>query len=188
MKTTSRHFFGIDLGTSSCSIAYVADDPRQRNAQLVSVQTVDVAVEADGAHLITNRIPSVVAAPLDPKARGGALFGLDFFAAFGKKKKEAGLLRRGRDYFASVKSDLGTLRAYTRSRVPGCRTPAEVTAIILERLRGLAHDANPALDPRQALEQLLFVVRVAPRGRHARNRNIPLAGMRYVCLDTPRRY
>ena len=150
MKTSSRHFFGIDLGTSSCSIAYVADDPRQRNAQLVTVQTVDVAVEADGAHLITNRIPSVVAAPLDPRASGGALFGLDFFAAFRKKKKEAELLRRGRDYFASVKSDLGTLRAYTRSRVPACRTPVEVTAVILERLRGLAHDANPALDPRKA--------------------------------------
>ncbi len=150
MKTSSRHFFGLDLGTSSCSIAYVADDPRQRNAQMVAVQTVDVAVEADGAHLITNRIPSVVAAPLDPKGRGGALFGLDFFAAFAKKKKEAGLLRRGRDYFSSVKSDLGTLRVYTRSRVPGCRTPSEVTAVILERLRGLAHDANPALDPRKA--------------------------------------
>ena len=87
MKTSSRHFFGIDLGTSSCSIAYVADDPRQRDAQIVTVQTVDVAVEADGAHLITNRIPSVVAAPLDPKARGGALFGLDFFAAFAQEEE-----------------------------------------------------------------------------------------------------
>lgn len=140
MKTSGRHFFGIDLGTSSCSIAYVADDPRQRDAQTVNVQVVDVPVEAGGAHLITNRIPSMVAAPLDPKARGGALFGLDFLAAFGKKKKEAALLRRGRDYFSSVKSDLGTFRAYTRSRVPGCRTPADVTRVILDRLRGLAEE------------------------------------------------
>ena len=150
MKTSSRHFFGIDLGTSSCSIAYVADDPRQRDAQMVSVQVVSVPVEAEGAHLITDRIPSVVAAPLDPRARGGALFGLDFLAAFGRKKKEAALLRRGRDYFSSVKSDLGTLRVYTRSRVPGCRTPSDITAVILERLRGLAHDAHPGLDPRKA--------------------------------------
>jgi molecular chaperone DnaK len=150
MKTSSRHFFGIDLGTSSCSIAYATDDPRRRDAQTVDVRTVDVAVETGGAHLITNRIPSVVAAPMDPKSRGGALFGLDFLAAFGRKKKEAALLRRDRDYFSSVKSDLGTLRVYTRSRVPGCRTPSEVTAVILERLRGLAHDANPALDPRKA--------------------------------------
>ena len=140
MKTSSRHFFGIDLGTSSCSIAYVSDDPRQRDAQTVNVQTVDVPVEAEGAHLITNRIPSIVSVPLDPKARGGALFGLDFLAAFGRKKKEAGLLRRGRDYFSSVKSDLGTLRVYTRSRVPGCRTPSDVTKVILERLRGLTEE------------------------------------------------
>ena len=150
MKTSSRHFFGIDLGTSSCSIAYATDDPRRRDARTVDVRTVDVAVETGGAHLITNRIPSIVAAPLDPKGRGGALFGLDFLAAFGRKKKEAVLLRRDRDYFSSVKSDLGTLRVYTRSRVPGCRTASEVTAVILERLRGLAHDANPALDPRKA--------------------------------------
>ena len=150
MKVSSRHFFGIDLGTSSCSIAYVADDPRQRTAQTVTVQTVNVSVEDNGMRLTTNRIPSVVAAPLDAKARGGALFGLDFLAAFRKRKKDAELLRRGRDYFSSVKSDLGTLRVYTRSRVPGCRTPAEVTSLILDRLRGLAHASNPALDPRQS--------------------------------------
>ena len=40
MKTSSRHFFGIDLGTSSCSIAYVADDPRLRTAQTVTVRTL----------------------------------------------------------------------------------------------------------------------------------------------------
>ena len=74
MKTSSRHFFGIDLGTSSCSIAYVADDPRQREAPTVNVQTVEVTVD-DDAGLFTNRIPSVVSASQDPKARGGALFG-----------------------------------------------------------------------------------------------------------------
>jgi molecular chaperone DnaK (HSP70) len=150
MKTASRHFFGIDLGTSSCSIAYVADDPRLRSAQTVAVHTVEAPVEDSGMRLVTNRIPSIVSASLDPKSRGGALFGLDFLAAFRKKKKEAELLRRGRDYFSSVKSDLGTLRVYSRSRVPGCRTPAEVTSLILDRLRGLAHDFNPALDLRKA--------------------------------------
>jgi len=150
MKASSRHFFGIDLGTSSCSIAYVVDDPRQRDAQTVAVQTVEVRVDENGLRLSTNRIPSIVSAPLDPKARGGALFGLDFLSAFRMKKKEAALLRRGRDYFSSVKSDLGTLRVYTRSRIPGCRTPAEVTALILDRLRGLARDYNPSLDPRHA--------------------------------------
>ena len=146
MKTSSRHFFGIDLGTSSCSIAYVADDPRQREAQIANVQTVEVAVDRD-AGLSTNRIPSVVSASQEPKARGGALFG-DLFTP-SRKKKDAQLQRRNRDYFASVKSDLGTLRVYTRSRVAGCRTPSEVTAVILDRLRGLAHEAHAGLDLRK---------------------------------------
>ena len=150
MKTSGRHFIGIDLGTSSCSVAYVVDDPRQRDARTVPVQVVTVPVDAGGFRVEVNRIPSIVAAPLDPKAKAGALFGFEFASAFRSRKKDATLLRRGRDFFTSVKSDLGTLRAYTRSRVPGCRTPAEVTAVILDRLRALAHQANAALDLRKA--------------------------------------
>jgi molecular chaperone DnaK (HSP70) len=150
VKTTGRHFFGIDLGTSSCSVAYVTDDPRQRDGKILAVQTVNATVETGGVRFTVNRVPSIVAAPLEARARGGALFGFEFHDAFRRKKKDADLLRRGRDFFTSVKSDLGTLRAYTRSRVPGCRTPAEATAIILDRLRGLARDANAALDTRKA--------------------------------------
>ena len=150
MKTSSRHLFGIDLGTSSCSIAYAVDDPRQRDAKTVPVQVVSVPVDAGGFRVDVNRIPSIVAAPLDPKAKARALFGFEFASAFRARKKEAALLRRGRDFFTSVKSDLGTLRAYTRSRVPGGRTPSEVTALILDRLRGLAHEHNAALDLRKA--------------------------------------
>ena len=150
MKTAGRHFVGIDLGTSSCSVAYVTDDPRQRDAKILAVQTVSVSVDVGGVRHTVDRVPSVVAAPLDPKARGGVLFGFDFHDAFRRKKKDAALLRRGRDFFTSVKSDLGTLRAYPRSRVAGCRTPAEATTIILDRLRGLARDANAALDMRKA--------------------------------------
>ncbi len=150
MKTAGRHYFGIDLGTSSCSIAYVTDDPRQRDAKILAVQTVSVTVDVGGVRHTVDRVPSIVAAPFDAKTRGGVLFGFDFHDAFRKKKKDAALLRRGRDFFTSVKSDLGTLRAYPRSRVAGCRTPAEATTIILDRLRGLARDANAALDMRKA--------------------------------------
>ena len=150
MKPSSRHFVGIDLGTSSCSVSYVVDDARQRDAKTLDVQMVTVPVDAGGNRLHVTRVPSIVAAPLDPKARGGALFGFEFGIAFRARKKDAALLRRGRDFFTSVKSDLGTLRAYTRSRVAGCRTPLEVTTVILDRLRGLAHGANAALDLRKA--------------------------------------
>jgi len=144
MKTTSRHFFGIDLGTSSCSIAYATADPRQKDAPTVGIQTVEIPVEGGHAGQFTRRIPSYVSAPPEA-ARGGAFFGA-LLGGPQKKKKDQALLRRGRDFFSSVKSDLGTLKVYTRSRVPGCRTPAEVTTVILDRLRGLAHDANAALD------------------------------------------
>jgi len=144
MKTTSRHFFGIDLGTSSCSIASATADPRQKDAPTVGIQTVEIPVEGGHAGQFTRRIPSYVSAPAEA-ARGGAFFGA-LLGGPQKKKKDQALLRRGRDFFSSVKSDLGTLKVYTRSRVPGCRTPAEVTTVILDRLRGLAHDANAALD------------------------------------------
>ena len=144
MKTASRHFFGIDLGTSSCSIAYATADPRHEDAQTIGVQTVEVPVDAEHAGQFTRRIPSYVSAPADA-ARGGAFFGA-LFAGPQKRKKAAPLLRRGRDFFSSVKSDLGTLKVYTRSRVPGCRTPADVTTVILDRLRGIARDRNAAHD------------------------------------------
>ena len=123
-------YFGIDLGTSSCSVAYVVDDPRQRASQIVNVQTVDVPVDADQAQKRSNRLPSVVAAvPAGDKRRKRPLFGWEFFQAFEEKKKaDAALLSRGRDFFGSVKSDLGTERIYARSTVPGARTPVEVTA------------------------------------------------------------
>src|SRR5689334_19205797 len=101
MKTTSRHFFGIDLGTSSCSIAYATADPRQKDAPTVAVQTVEIPVDAEHVGQFTRRIPSYVSAPADP-ARGGAFFGA-LFAGTRKKKKTAALLRRGRDFFSSVK-------------------------------------------------------------------------------------
>jgi molecular chaperone DnaK (HSP70) len=148
MKTTSRHIFGIDLGTSSCSIAYATADPRHKESQTVGVQTVEIPVDAEHAGLFTRRIPSIVSAPPE-SARGGALFG-GLFAAPHRKKKGATLMRRGRDFFSSAKSDLGTLKVYTRSRVPGCRTPAEVTTVILDRLRGIAHERNASLDLRKA--------------------------------------
>jgi hypothetical protein len=49
-----------------------------------------------------------------------------------------------------VKADLGTARIYPRSVVPGCRTPVEVTATMLERLVALAREGQAARDPRRA--------------------------------------
>ncbi len=144
-------YFGIDLGTSSCSVAYVVDDPRQRASQIVNVQTVDVPVDEDQAQKRSNRLPSVVAAvPAGDKRRKRALFGWEFFQAFEEKRRDGALLSRGRDFFGSVKSDLGTERIYPRSLVPGCRTPVEVTALMIERLVALTREGHAGRDPRRA--------------------------------------
>jgi molecular chaperone DnaK (HSP70) len=143
-------YFGIDLGTSSCSVAYVVDDPRQRASQIVNVQTVDVPVDEDETQKRSNRVPSVVAAATGDKRRKRPLFGWEFFQSFEEKRRDSPLLSRGRDFFGSVKSDLGTERIYPRSLVPGCRTPVEVTAVMLERLVALAREGRASRDPRRS--------------------------------------
>jgi len=143
-------YFGIDLGTSSCSVAYVVDDPRQRASQIVHVQTVDVPVDEEDSQKRSNRVPSIVAASTGDKRRKRPLFGWEFFQSFEEKRRDSPLLSRGRDFFGSVKSDLGTERIYPRSVVPGCRTPVEVTTVMLERLVALAREGHAARDPRRA--------------------------------------
>jgi molecular chaperone DnaK (HSP70)/Flp pilus assembly protein TadD len=143
-------YYGIDLGTSSCTVAYVVDDPRQRGSQILAVQTVDVPVDSAGIEKRSNRLPSVVSAVVDDRRRRKPLFGWEFFRDFEKKRKDSALLSRGRDFFGSVKSDLGTERIYPRSVVPGCRTPVQVTALILERLAELARDGHAGRDLRKS--------------------------------------
>jgi molecular chaperone DnaK len=143
-------YFGIDLGTSSCSVAYVVDDPRQRASQIVHVQTVDVPVDEEEKQKRSNRVPSIVSAPTGDKRRKRPLFGWEFFQSLEEKRRDSPLLSRGRDFFGSVKSDLGTERIYPRSVVPGCRTPVEVTTVMLERLVALAREGHASRDPRRA--------------------------------------
>ena len=138
-------FFGIDLGTGNCSVAYVIDDPRQRDLRIVEVRTVGIPVD-DANVSISNRVPSIIAA--DWRARSGHrhLFGWEFAQAFSTKRRTPTLLRRGADYFTSVKSDMGTNKVYPRSVVPGAKTPGQVTTLILKRLAEATTRDNPRLD------------------------------------------
>ena len=132
-------YFGIDLGTSSCSVAYVVDDPRQRDAP--DRQRADRRrARGRGRGRRSASEPHALRrgrAARRQGAAGGALFGLEFFHAFEKKTQgQPRSSRRGRDFFGSVKSDLGTERdlpALARARAAARRS--EVTAVILERLR-----------------------------------------------------
>lgn len=138
-------FFGIDVGTGNCSVAYVVDDPRQRDQRIVDVRTVGIQVD-DASVSTSNRVPSIIAA--DWRARSGRrhLFGWEFAQAFSKKRRTPAFLRRGVDYFASVKSDMGTNKVYPRSIVSGAKTPGQVTTLILKRLVEASTRDNPRHD------------------------------------------
>ena len=137
----SKAYFGIDLGTGNCSVAYVTDDPRQRGQLMVDVRTVKIPID-DGEGATSSRVPSIIASDWRRGPRGRHLFGWEFVRAFSKKRRAPTLLRQGVDYFSSVKSDMGTNRVYARSEVVGGRTPGQVTTLILRRLIDVVKSAN----------------------------------------------
>src|SRR5688572_27862995 len=145
----SNVYFGIDIGTGNCSVAYVVDDPRQRHQQLVDVRTVSIAVDESEIGE-SNRMPSVVSKDWSASKSARPLFGWEFHRGFFKKRRTAKLLRRGVDYFSSVKSDMGTNKVYSRSTLKGLQTPAQVTAFILSRLAEAVVFKLPKYDARKS--------------------------------------
>jgi molecular chaperone DnaK (HSP70)/tetratricopeptide (TPR) repeat protein len=146
----SNVFFGIDLGTSQCSVAYVVDNPRISQQQLIEPKVVEIRQQEASAAKPSDRFPSIIGADFADKRRPRLLFGWDFLALFDRRRrKPLDPVRRGRDFFQSVKSDMGTNRVYPFSRLPDGRTPVEVTARLLEELVRLVSQNKPDLDPRK---------------------------------------
>lgn len=146
----SNVFFGIDLGTSQCSVAYVVDSPRVRQHPIINPSVVEIRQLEASAAIPSDRFPSVIGADFSDKRRRRLLFGWDFLALFDRKRRELlEPVRRSRDFFQSVKSDMGTNRVYPFSKLPNGRTPVEITARLLEQLVRLVNESNPDLDPRK---------------------------------------
>jgi molecular chaperone DnaK len=144
----SAFSFGIDLGTSSCSLAYVVDDPRQRDRTIIDVRTVAVPTDEAGVERASDRIPSMISIDCDDRRRRRPLFGWDVVRLFRRARKRLPLLRRGREFLTSVKSDLGSHRVYRGSQVGDIRTPADATAALLGELVALARRHSPRVDLR----------------------------------------
>ena len=142
-------FYGIDLGTGNCSVAYMVDDPRHRKAASIRVDAVGIAADEE-TDAKTFRVPSIVAAGVKHGKHVDALFGWKFHQWFQRKRRAAPLLRRGTDFFSSVKSDMGTNRVYPRSTVPGGQTPGQITTLIIQSLIELTRKDNRAHDIRKA--------------------------------------
>ncbi|MFN0150826.1 MAG: Hsp70 family protein [bacterium] len=140
-------YLGIDLGTTNSSIAYVIADPRHAQSAKIEVRTVRVPLDEDGS-ATTDRIPSVVSQISTGRSRSKFLIAWEFFAAFKKRRKNAKLLRHARDFFRSVKSDLGSFRVYSRACSPELDTPQKVAAVILRRLIEQARAQLPGVDLR----------------------------------------
>lgn len=149
MVQGAARYFGIDLGTSSCSVAYVVDDPRLRSQQLLSV----LPVTFDRGGETSNRLPSVISVDLDErrderrKKLPGVVRGWAFFQQLFDRKPPSPLLKRGRDYVSSAKSDLGGFKVYPHSKIPGVRTPVQATEKLIEEVIRATRSARAELDP-----------------------------------------
>jgi molecular chaperone DnaK (HSP70) len=108
-------FFGIDLGTTQSSVAYVLDSPRIRAQKVVDPQMVPLDSSRGLGGYARETFQSVVGIDPGDKRRSRLLFGSEFLDTFSKRRRTPAL-RRGRDLFTSVKSDMGTGRVYAFSR------------------------------------------------------------------------
>jgi molecular chaperone DnaK (HSP70)/Flp pilus assembly protein TadD len=142
---TSPLYLGIDFGTTNSSIAYVYADPRHLKAQYVPVEPVRIVMDAEN-NLMADRMPSVVSTRFDDRRAGGLAEGWEVLRIFGRRKR-APLLRRGRELFESVKSDLGSFRIYAHASSQECQTPRKVAGAILRALLREATERLPGLVP-----------------------------------------
>lgn len=177
---SGQPFFGIDFGTSNCSIAYVVNDPRQRDKTIIDVAVIETPKD-EGGDSMTKRVPSVISVDFTDKRKKKPLLGWKFVQAFFRRKRTAHPLLHGRDFFRSVKSDMGANRVYPHSMVEGIRTPAQAAAEILKHLVGLAVRKNPDYDPRKS-----HVFITVPASYSALARRETLEAARIAGLD-PRR-
>lgn len=128
-------FFGIDLGTSNSSIAYVADDPRYRKQQTVPVHVVKIPTDP-AAREKPDRLPSIVAQNFVDRRVRRPLIGWEFLDACFRPRARIEPLRHGENLFRSVKSDMGTNRVYPWAFDENFNTPVKVSRCSVERNRG----------------------------------------------------
>jgi molecular chaperone DnaK len=145
--SVNKAFFGIDLGTSNSSIAYVVDDPRQHKSQFITVEVVP-ANDAEGEK--ANRLPTLVSRNFTDKRKKRLLIGWEVLRAFAQHRRDNRPNRHGVDFFRSVKSDMGSNRVYPRAFSEDCNTPVKVSEKVVSHLIKLACGRLSSQDPRNA--------------------------------------
>ncbi len=160
-------YFGLDFGTSNCNLAFVYDDPRERDSKTVRVQEVEFVNDAGAAR--SKRLPAIVSAHFDDKRIKRPLVGWEFEAQFAQQKRNADLLRHGRSFFSSVKSDLGSYKLYVHAFSNEFRTPEAVARALVDRMFEEAARILPDLDTEEAY---VFVTVPASLGATARKETL----------------
>jgi len=136
-------FFGIDLGTSKCCVAYAILGPRPGNPT-----PIVVGYRPDANAQPVDSIPSVIIRkPGKKAATGTTLFAFEADKALSRNQVKPA--RSGQTVFRSVKSELGTGRCYPRADA-SLNTPVKVWASLIREICELTVAAKgPEFDPRQ---------------------------------------
>jgi molecular chaperone DnaK (HSP70) len=134
-------FFGIDLGTSTCSVSYAVNSSRPNFVP----RPTEVEFPADLLSK-SRAIPSVVARP----GSGGPGKRDTLFAFEAERALENNHVQGNcKEIFCSVKSHLGTGRSYVRAD-SSLNTPVKVWAGLIHQLCELTvAEKGPDFDPRQ---------------------------------------
>ena len=160
-------FFGIDLGTSNCSVAFVIPRPQRDVPIIPKVVEFDVDEKSDGKE---PRFPSVVCK--NPRSPKKLLFG---FAA----EKYGNWLQAGGTFFRSIKSLLGTWRSFVDAFSPDVTTPVKVWAKLIEHLCKQASRRTPeGIDPRDCYTILTVPASFSAQQRQETIEAAELAGFR----------
>ena len=146
--TSSNLYLGIDFGTSNSSLAWVRDNSLQRASPHVDREVLTFERPDLGASsgAVSTRLPTVIGRALRGKG-GESLHGWQWITSLfapaqggPARRAAASSPRHGRDFFRSVKSDLGTYRVYPYAWSADLRTPSRVAGAILRDLLDKARD------------------------------------------------
>ncbi len=168
-----RHF-GIDLGTSSCSVSYAVNSSRPNSVPQPAVIDFRVNIQL---WTKSTAVPSVVAR--FGTANDGTIFGFDADEAISKRQVSG---RNFHKYFRSVKSHLGTGRSYVRAD-PSLNSPVKVWGALIRQLCLMTVAEKGAdFDPRKHPTVLTVP---ASFGRAQRDDTLAAAKLAGFHVDTP---
>ena len=132
-------YFGIDLGTSNCSVSYVVASQRRNIG--IQPKVVEFPFGGDKGQK-SARFPSVIAKKGTEKSGKKSLYGFD--------AEDRNRFSLGVDVFRSIKSHLGTLRSYIHAFIGDFKSPVSAWGLLIERLSVLtAQGTANKYDPRK---------------------------------------